>query len=100
MNEMASTTGFPHSTARSLAAAIVVAFCATIPLSPARAFDDGTQTQASREQVEKLIGLFHQHYDNAHSLLERRAAFRELMEPTPEPTRIQIRHVDADGVEA
>ncbi|OWV68153.1 esterase [Rhizobium sp. R339] len=58
------------------------------------------QSQASREQVEKLVGLWKEHFAGADSLQERRTAFRTLMETTPGPTRIQLRQVDADGVDA
>ncbi|WP_245512583.1 alpha/beta hydrolase [Rhizobium sp. BK376] len=61
--------------------------------------EDAQQTPKSKEQVEKLVGLFHQHFDGAHSLTERRTAFRKLMDAAPEPSRVQIRHIDADGVE-
>lgn len=58
------------------------------------------QTAASREQVEKFVSQWKEHFKGAVSLRDRRAAFRNFMESQPEPSRIQIRHVDADGVEA
>ncbi|PDS78640.1 alpha/beta hydrolase [Rhizobium leguminosarum bv. viciae] len=58
------------------------------------------QSQASREQVEKLVGLWKDHFTGADSLQQRRTAFRTLLETTPGPTRIQVRQVDADGVDA
>lgn len=70
-----------------------------LSLSPAQAADETSQTPASKAQVEKLEGLLHQHFDDAHSMTERRAAFRNLMKSVPEPGRVQIRHVDADGVQ-
>ncbi|MBY5354024.1 alpha/beta hydrolase [Rhizobium leguminosarum] len=62
--------------------------------------DIGPQSPASREQVEKLVGLWKDHFAGADSLQERRTAFRALMEAMPGPTRIQVRQVDADGVDA
>lgn len=79
--------------------AIVAAIGLVLSLSTAHAADEASQTPASKAQVEKLEGMLHQHFDNAHSLKERRAAFRELMKAAPDPGRVQIRHVDADGVE-
>jgi acetyl esterase/lipase len=88
---------------RSIVASSPRAILATIglglSLSTAHAADEAGQTPTSKAQVEKLEGLLHQHFDNAHSLTERRAAFRDLMKTAPEPGRIQIRHVDADGIE-
>jgi acetyl esterase/lipase len=52
------------------------------------------------EQVEKLVDLWHQYFSGAHDLMDRRAAFESFMATTPEPTRVQTRHVDADGVPA
>ncbi|WP_172601214.1 alpha/beta hydrolase [Rhizobium leguminosarum] len=70
-------------------------------LAPAAVGKDiGPQSQASREQVEKLVGLWKDHFAGAGSLQQRRTAFRTLMETTPGPTRIQVRQVDADGVDA
>jgi acetyl esterase/lipase len=62
--------------------------------------DIGPQSQISRQQVEKFIGLWKDHFAGADSLQQRRTAFRTLMETTPGPTRIQVRQVDADGVDA
>ncbi|MDU0311949.1 MULTISPECIES: alpha/beta hydrolase [Rhizobium] len=62
--------------------------------------DIGPQSPASREQVEKLVGLWKDHLAGADSPQQRRTAFRTLMETTPGPTRIQVRQVDADGVDA
>ncbi|WP_225040031.1 alpha/beta hydrolase (plasmid) [Rhizobium sp. T1470] len=79
-----------------LAAGIALA-----PLAlPARAGDTTPQTQASKEQVRKLIATWEQHYAKADSLRDRRDAFEALMASTPEPTRVQIRQVDAGGVDA
>ncbi|QND42241.1 alpha/beta hydrolase [Rhizobium leguminosarum bv. viciae] len=68
--------------------------------SAATGRDIGPQSQISREQVEKFIGLWKDHFAVADSLQQRRTAFRTLMETTPGPTRIQVRQVDADGVDA
>jgi acetyl esterase/lipase len=75
---------------------------ATLMLSASAAFgqDVGPQSQASREQVEKLVGLWKDHFAGADSLQQRRTAFKSLMETTPGPTRIQLRQVDADGIDA
>ncbi|MGO7307925.1 alpha/beta hydrolase [Rhizobium ruizarguesonis] len=62
--------------------------------------DIGPQSQISRQQVEKFIGLWKDHFAGADRLQQRRTAFRTLMETTPGPTRIQVRQVDADGVDA
>ncbi|MGO7543325.1 alpha/beta hydrolase [Rhizobium ruizarguesonis] len=62
--------------------------------------DIGPQSQISRQQVEKFIGLWKDHFAGADNLQQRRTAFRTLMETTPGPTRIQVRQVDADGVDA
>ncbi|CAN7593060.1 alpha/beta hydrolase [Rhizobium sp. LjRoot258] len=67
---------------------------------PARAGDTTPQTQASKEQVRKLVATWKQYYAKAESLRDRRHAFEALMASTPEPTRVQIRQVDADGVDA
>ncbi|WP_208605601.1 alpha/beta hydrolase [Rhizobium aegyptiacum] len=61
--------------------------------------DIAPQSQGSRAQVEKLLGLWKQHFADADSLQERRAAFARLMDTMPGPTRIQVRQVDADGVD-
>ncbi len=79
-----------------LVASLAVAFS----MSPTSAEDTPVQTQASKEQVRKLVETWKQHYAKADSLRDRRNAFEDMMETTPEPTRVQIRPVDADGVEA
>ncbi|WP_245508227.1 MULTISPECIES: alpha/beta hydrolase [unclassified Rhizobium] len=58
------------------------------------------QSPTSQEQVEKLLSRWKEHFKNAETLRDRRTAFRDLMDSLPEPTRIQIRHVDAGGVDA
>ncbi|KQV70510.1 alpha/beta hydrolase [Rhizobium sp. Root1220] len=71
-----------------------------MPVIPAHAYDPPPQTDASKQQVDKLVGLWKEHHADADSPKERRAAFETLMASTPEPTRIQIRNVDAGGVNA
>jgi acetyl esterase/lipase len=77
----------------------VAVFLATGLISPALALDEAAQTPASQEQVKKLVALWHQHMDGAHTLIEQRSAFEKFMDSTPQPTRVQIKRVDADGVE-
>lgn len=72
---------------------------ALLPVS-AWAEDPPPQTQASKQQIQKLVKTLGQHYGKADSLRDRRQAFENLMETTPEPTRVQIRSVDAGGVDA
>ncbi|MBB2755736.1 UNVERIFIED_ORG: acetyl esterase/lipase [Rhizobium aethiopicum] len=80
---------------------LLPALAALMLLAPSAVGKDiGPQSQASREQVEKLVGLWKDHFADADSLQQRRTAFRTLMETTPGPTRIQVRQVDADGVDA
>jgi len=72
---------------------------ALLPVT-ARAWDPPPQTQASKQQIHKLVETWGQYFQKADSLRDRRQAFEELMESTPEPTRIQIRSVDAGGIDA
>lgn len=69
--------------------------------SAAEAVDLPAQSKASSEQIEKLIGSIR---DNGamsdKDLLQRRADFEKLMASTPDPSRVQIRRVDANGVDA
>ncbi|MBB6487364.1 alpha/beta hydrolase [Rhizobium lusitanum] len=59
------------------------------------------QTKASSEQVEKLIGSMRDSGAMSDKdLLRRRADFEKLMGATPDATRVQIRRVDANGVDA
>ncbi|MDE1991089.1 MAG: alpha/beta hydrolase [Rhizobiaceae bacterium] len=73
---------------------------AAISPSPAAALDETQQSKASQEQVEKLISVWREQYPENGTPQERRVAFERLMESTPPPTRVQIKHVDADGVDA
>jgi acetyl esterase/lipase len=68
--------------------------------SPAWALDPAPAPKASNDQIEKLIAALHQAYDGTQDLRQRRGAFERLMASTPDPTRVQIRHVDVNGVEA
>jgi epsilon-lactone hydrolase len=79
-------------------AAVLIAFPVAAQEKSTR--DMPAQTPASHEQVEKLVSRLQEHFKGAVSLRDRRTAFRDFMESLPEPTRIQIRHVDADGVDA
>lgn len=81
-----------------LAAAVLSAFPLAAQEMPTQEMP--AQTSASREQVEKFVSQRREHFKGAGSLRDRRTAFRNFMESLPEPTRVQIRHVDADGVEA
>lgn len=67
---------------------------------PARADDRMPQTQASKDQVEKLITQWRSYEDGANSLSQKRAAFEKFMSAAPGPTRIQVRPLDVDGIEA
>ncbi|MBX4997961.1 alpha/beta hydrolase [Rhizobium lentis] len=86
---------------RARLAGLFGVLAATLLLTAAAVAQDlGPQSQASRQQVEKLLGLWKDHFAGAESLQQRRTAFKALMETTPGPTRIQVRQVDADGVDA
>ncbi|PDT00337.1 esterase [Rhizobium chutanense] len=80
---------------------LFLALAALMPIGSAAVGQDiGPQSEVSRQQVEKLVGLWKDHFVGADSLQQRRTAFRTLMETMPGPTRIQLRQVDADGVDA
>lgn len=85
---------------KRLAALLPALLAAALLFSPALAQEIPPQSQASREQVGKLIGRWNEHFAGADSMAKRRTAFRKLMETTREPRRVQIRNVDAGGVEA
>ncbi|MFT4184612.1 MAG: alpha/beta hydrolase [Rhizobium sp.] len=72
----------------------------TPSVAAAQALDPASPAKASKDQVEALIGRLHQAFDGVQDLRQRRAAFERLMASTPDPTRVQIRHVSANGVEA
>lgn len=58
------------------------------------------QTKTSGEQIEKLIGILRNSGAmSGTDLLQRRSGFEKLMASTPGPARVQIRHVDANGVD-
>jgi acetyl esterase/lipase len=76
-----------------LAVAVLSAF-------PVAAQEMPAQTPQSREQVEKFVSRWQEHFKGAGSLRDRRTAFRDFMGSLPEPTRVQIRRVDAGGVDA
>lgn len=73
---------------------------ALLAASQGLASEPTAQTETSKAQVEKLIGTWGEHYAKANTLAERRAAFEDLMRQTPGPSRVQIRSVDAGGVDA
>ena len=54
----------------------------------------------SKTEVETLSARWTKHFAEAATPEKRAAAFRSFMADNPEPTRVQIRHMDADGVEA
>lgn len=88
-----------HASQRNFVALLCLLPLFLQPLA-AHAFDPGPQTQASKDQVTKLVGVWDKYYGSADSVRERRAAFEAMMQQTPEPTRVQIRPVDAGGVDA
>jgi acetyl esterase/lipase len=73
---------------------------ASAGLSPGVAANNDAQTDTSKLQVEALIGFWRQDDLATDNLRERRKSFEKLMQSTPEPTRIQTKHIDADGVAA
>ncbi|MBB5576022.1 alpha/beta hydrolase [Rhizobium sp. BR 317] len=80
-------------------ATVALAVSPALPVSTAYALDAASQTKASNNQIDKLIEALRPTYA-AQDLRQRRAAFERLMASTPDPTRVQIRHVDANGVDA
>lgn len=74
----------------------------SMPLaSAAEVVDLPPQTKASSEQIEKLIGAIRNNGAMSDKdLLQRRADFETLMASTPDASRVQIRRVDANGVDA
>ncbi len=66
----------------------------------AGAADIPPQSAQSKQQVEELAGHWKEHFADAATPEKRAAAFRSFMAGNPEPARVQIRHMDADGVEA
>ncbi len=80
------------------ATAVALSFlCLSAPLSAA---EQPAQTEGSKAQVEELLDKWGEHYSKASTLAERREAFEKLMLKTPGPSRVQIRQVDAGGVDA
>ncbi|MCS3743173.1 acetyl esterase/lipase [Rhizobium sp. BK661] len=79
-----------------------LAACLIVGISSSAAMAAGPtpQTEGSKEQVRKLVDTIKKYYADADSLRDRRRAFEDLMESTPEPTRVQIRSVDVGGVDA
>ncbi len=90
---------------RALATAVAICLSGPCGLSLALAAEqtvqaEASQSEASKQQVEKLLGVWTEHYSKAVTLAEKRAAFKQLMRQTPGPSRVQIRQVDAGGVDA
>jgi acetyl esterase/lipase len=81
-------------------AATVAGLAVLCVAAPLHAADQPAQTEASKQQVEKLLSKWNERYSKANTLAERRAAFEQLMLKTPGPSRVQIREVDAGGVDA
>jgi monoterpene epsilon-lactone hydrolase len=79
-----------------MATSLSVLWC----MSTVSAADQAAQTEVSKAQVEKFLGIWGEHYSKATTLMDRRAAFEQLMRHTPGPSRVQIREVDAGGVDA
>ncbi|QFY64120.1 alpha/beta hydrolase (plasmid) [Rhizobium grahamii] len=71
-----------------------------IGLTTAYATDLPQQSDASKQQVGDLLKKLQTGYAGAKSLKQRRFAFDDLMEQAPEASRIQVRQVDAGGVDA
>jgi monoterpene epsilon-lactone hydrolase len=88
---------------RFVLAMVVVIAAAFSPMARAMGAEGGDpaqQTKASSEQVEKLIGTLRESGAmSGTDLLQRRSGFEKLMASTPGPARVQIRHVDANGVD-
>ncbi|MFB2564900.1 alpha/beta hydrolase [Rhizobium sp. IMFF44] len=84
--------------------AVTVLICAGLgSISQAAAAETSEiapQTKTSSEQIEKLIGTLRDSGAvSGADLLQRRSDFEKLMSSTPGPARVQIRHVDANGVD-
>ena len=93
----------PAALRRSVATVLVAPLLAFMPLglpAGAHAAGDADPSRPASQQVEKVVGLWRQSYGNAEDFMSRRAAFESLMASTPEPTRVQTKHVDADGIAA
>lgn len=91
---------FMRSFLTRVVATLAVAVSLALPVSAAEALDPAAPSKTSNDQVEKLIATLHQTYDGIQDLRQRRGAFERLMASTPDPTRVQIRHLDVNGVEA
>ncbi|MGG6892985.1 alpha/beta hydrolase [Rhizobium sp. BR 315] len=100
MNEFRSFR-FIFRFAMAIGVLIAAGLSTELTTSRAQASDVEQQTKASSEQVEKLIGAIRQNGAMSDKdLVQRRADFEKLMASTPDPTRVQIRHVDANGIDA
>lgn len=100
---MGSQRQHADALSRAIATALRTASIGTMLLliaAPSAGAEDRVQTQASMAQVAKLLDTMSEQFAKANTLLERRDAFEQLMQKTPGPSRVQIREVDAGGVDA
>jgi monoterpene epsilon-lactone hydrolase len=95
-----SKQGIVHAGRALIFAGAATVLGIVVSLSPAFALDEASQTKQSEQQVANLIALWNKYYLNEEGIAARRAAFARFMAKTPQPTRVQIKHVDADGVDA
>ncbi|AJD46360.1 alpha/beta hydrolase [Rhizobium sp. SEMIA 4085] len=66
------------------------------PIDIARADDASATKSDPRSRAKEIIARL---LDRRSDFRDRRLRFEEAMRATPEPTRVQIRQVDADGVD-
>jgi len=88
------------SQARAMRTAVLALALLPALAGLAIAADVPPQSAKSKTEVETLSSRWTKHFSEAATPEKRAAAFRSFMADNPEPTRVQIRHMDADGVEA
>lgn len=88
------------SRARAMRTAVLALALLPALAGLAIAADVPPQSAKSKTEVETLGSRWTKHFAEAATPEKRAAAFRSFMADNPEPTRVQIRHMDADGVEA
>lgn len=88
------------SQARAMRTAVLALALLPALAGLAIAADVPPQSAKSKTEVETLGSRWTKHFSEAATPEKRAAAFRSFMADNPEPTRVQIRHMDADGVEA
>jgi len=88
------------SQARAMRTAVLALALLPALAGLAIAADVPPQSAKSKTEVETLGSRWTKHFAEAATPEKRAAAFRSFMADNPEPTRVQIRHMDADGVEA